>query len=270
MSRFHELRRRYTIEDATLIGLVIVVSAIALAIGINPILVLIVGGIFIAYLVVLLVSYSLMVTKAVKNREVILSHDVWAHWEYDRETWMAFINNRAIQAEMNAQAAAWVPILRSNGIAIGLLVAVGLGILLRRYGWPGFVGASLLGLGFFGFMYRSALRTQRILAAPYPLTAADPTDVYIGAAGLGYPGNHVLFSQPKLSVVNARVDPGDPAILRIGTRYEFGKTTIAYDILVPVPPGKEQEASRVVDNIIEHLVPKLPALDIVSDQFRAD
>lgn len=256
MSRFHELRRHYTIEDALLIGLVLLLGATALALGANQTLVLIVSSILILCFVLLMVSYTMMVSTAVKNRDVILSRDLWVHWEYDRETWSTFIRNQAIQAEMAAQASAWMPVLRKNAIALGLVTLLCFGFVFQSYGWAGMVSAGVLGFVFFGVGYRSAIRTQRILAAPYPLTAADdPTDVYIGAAGVAYPWNHVVFAQPKLSVTGARVTPGNPTILRIATQYDLGKgNAITYDIIVPIPPGKEPAADNVADKVAANLV----------------
>src|SRR5687768_11599766 len=110
MSRFHELRRHHTIEDALLIGLVLILGATALALGGNQTLVLIVSGILSLCFVLLIVSYTMMVSLAVKNRDAILSRDLWVHWEYDRETWSTFIHNQALQAEMTTQASAWMPV----------------------------------------------------------------------------------------------------------------------------------------------------------------
>jgi hypothetical protein len=179
-------------------------GATALALGVNQTLVLIVSGILILCFVLLIVSYTMMVSMAVKNRDAILSRDLWVHWEYDHETWSTFVHNQAIQAEMAAQASVWMPVLRKNAIALGLVTLLCFGFVFQSYGWAGIVSAGVMGLVFFGVGYRSAIRTQRILAAPYPLTASDQTDVYIGAAGVAYPGNHVVFAQPKLSVTGAR------------------------------------------------------------------
>src|SRR5258707_8190911 len=109
MDRLSKQTRRYIVLDVSLIGATLVVSLLALWLGLASAVVLLVAGWFIVGFALMLVLYTMTKRKALVDYQLLTSQDVWAHWQYHQHEWKSITENTDILALFARQAAGWQP-----------------------------------------------------------------------------------------------------------------------------------------------------------------
>lgn len=249
MDRLKQQQRRYILQDLALFGAGVLAAALALRLGVPPTVAIVTAAPVLGALLLALLVYLLNGRKARAAYRRLTTQDVWAHWQYRQGEWRSITGDAAVRADLARQAAPWRPLLLRSAPLLGLALAAVVLANLATYGLAGVAAALVVGACIFLISYRSAARVVASLGAPYPLRDGEPDDVYIGARGAVFPGNMVLFGQPRLHIQRASVEGEHPAKLRLALLYDLPRQQIPYDLLLPVPLGREEEAGALAARI---------------------
>lgn len=245
MDRLAKQTRRYIVIDVSLIGVTLVVSILALWLGLASMVVLLVAGWFIVGLALMLVLYTRTQRKALGDYQRLTTHDVWAHWHYHQHEWKSITAKTDLLDRFARQATGWQPLLLRAARLYGMLAFFITYAVLIQQGLIAFAAALLAGTGVFLIFYRSAKRVEDVLRAPYPLHDNETSDVYIGTHGIVFPGSYILFTQPRLSIERISIEGAHPQQLHVGFVHAVSNQKIAFDLVLPIPIGEEDAAHTI-------------------------
>lgn len=170
----------------------------------------------------------------VAQRQVLAGQNVLAHWQYDPETWRRYAGAEFQREQADKRRLFW--------ITTALLVVTfgGCGILDSEVaGWMAGVGASVIALlAFFAFVlprvnYRRNLK--RVGNVTIATNGIDMNGAFMPWDRLGGRLEGVQLCQQE-----------DPPLLAFEVSYPARTGRQQTTINVPIPPGQEAEAARVL------------------------
>jgi hypothetical protein len=250
MQRLNWQLRRLIVQDLALIVVVILVAVAAIALGADRVYVLPAAVLLILFLLALIGMYIFNTIRAIQTAQRIMTDDPWVHWHYDADEWERLVKDAEVQKRIKQQLAPWRRAFTRRIVIIGVVILIIFPLLFRDRGWQAILGGSVLGVALLGLLIRSALRSLHGLANIFPREEGAASELYIGPLGLVHPPQVILFNQPHLHLVDATIEDGAPSRVSIALQYELERgSRIPYDLLVPIPPGREEEAQSVVNHI---------------------
>lgn len=171
---------------------------------------------------------------AVAQRQVLAGQDVLAHWQYDSETWRRYAGAEFQREQADKRRLFWITTVLL-GVTFG-----GCGILDSEVaGWMAGAGASVIALlAFFAFIlprlnYRRNLK--RVGTVTIATNGIDMNGAFMPWDRLG----------GRLEGVELCLEE-DPPLLAFEVSYPARTGRQQTVIHVPIPPGQEAEAERVL------------------------
>jgi hypothetical protein len=250
MVRFKQRAQRYLVSDIGLLILTIALAAVAIVLGVPQLVVIVIAGWFVLAFLFMIALYQFAVMKAQKDYALLTSQNIWAHWTYRNDEWRAITENYSTKLRIKQQAASWRPSLLRGARLYGLIAFATTLMLLLSTGLLAIISATIVGFGIFLVFYRSAKRVELQQTEPYPLDGESDTDVYISKQGIAFPGSFILFTQPGIDIADISIEEQQPEVLRVHFIHHFAKSTIPFDLSLPIPLGYENEAALLKQRIL--------------------
>lgn len=238
--------RRFIIGDLIFVGLMVLLTQVLFAIGVNRIVVLTATTTLISVALIVLASTFVQNRRNRSTIQRIVAGEHWAHWHYDWGVWRSFAADERMRTHAMNQETTPAQHIRNVVMYTVSAVAVGTFIGMMRSSVQQAIQVGvIMGAVVCIVSLLFAVHAYRRLYTPPP---ADVVDVYIGSLGICLPEQYISLSEPHVSLVEARVQPGTPPIFLLETR--FGSSvnrSVPQTIAIPVPPGYETEAQTLAE-----------------------
>lgn len=249
MNRIIHESRAYIQQDGMILLILFLLLGLNLLFGFLPSIIYPIVSPIIAILVLQIVLYQFNKQRGLKTIHAIAAAPIIAQWELSLDEWDAFAANPAIRTFVDGQANRWSRPLRTNAIIISLAMTVIIALVLRASDvFLRLMAGLIVGTATFILLARSASRTQRSLATPYPIKEGDLNHtIIISEQGIILGESAFTFHQPNLVIEPVAYDSTYHSV-RMPLRYSLGKNRIiGYDLLIPLGAAQADTVAEMVD-----------------------
>ncbi len=247
-STMRHQQRWFIIGTILFISVMILLGQLLQALGVQSTVALTATTTLITIALVVLAS---VITQNQRTRAIIqrmAAGEHWTHWHYPAGEWRNLAAHSAVRA-YNTDPEATLPAL-GRSVILYTVSASAIGYLIGMLNNPPLQAVQV------GLIMGSVVLVLSLLFAmhtyrrAHELPSDAAVDVYIGPLGICLPERHIALVDAYTSLTHASVQAGEPALLLLETRFSSVLSHAApQKLVIPVPPGQEQEARILAERL---------------------